>query len=85
MGPRQFTVTLDDFSEYKVTASYGVVFEYECFSCWTEIHSIVPISKNAKDTALTQERHSDIESALAYLIVDECEDLSTYEENRFSC
>ena len=80
---RTFTVTLEDMTQYAVTASYSVSFEQECFGCWLDVHAIKPLTKSA--IALTDERIDEIESALSYLIVDECEDLSSYNESRFEC
>jgi len=80
---RTFTVTLEDLTQYAVTASYGVTYQNDCFSCWHEIYAIRPI--DAIDVALDEKRMSDIESALSYLIVDEHEDLMSYREQRFEC
>ena len=63
-----------------MVAKYGVVFNYDCFSCWTEILSIVPSNVSAAKIELNDVRIKEIESALAYLIVDEAEDLSAYEQ-----
>jgi len=83
MKTRTFTVTLEDLTQYAVTANYDVVYEHGQFSCWHEIQSVRPI--NTTDIALEDCRLADIESALAYLIVDECEDLQAYQETRYDC
>lgn len=74
MQTREFNVTLEDMSNYKVMASYGISFENECFNCWVEVLSVLPINNSDKPIVM-----EDIESALAYLIIDQHEDLTTYE------
>lgn len=74
---REFTVTLEDMSSYKVRANYGIAFENECFNCWIEVCSILPINSFGKPIVLNE-----IESALAYLIIDEHEDFTSYQESR---
>lgn len=74
METKEFNVTLEDMSNYKVTASYGISFENECFNCWVEVLSVLPINNRNKPIVM-----EDIESALAYLIIDQHEDLTTYE------
>lgn len=76
---RTFTVTLEDMTQYSVKAKYGVMFEYDTFSCWLEVLSVMPIT--ASDVALDDKRMSDIESALSYLIIDECEDLNSLNDD----
>ena len=78
MNTRTFTVTLEDMTQYSVTAGYAVSFEYDTFGCSLVIHAVKPITKT--DHALTENRMSEIESAVAYLIVDEHEDFVSYRE-----
>jgi len=80
MEPREFTVTLEDMSSYKVKATYGVTFQNEAFGCWIEIKSVRPINNPKKEISM-----DDVESALAYLIIDEHEDFMSYEESRNEC
>ena len=78
---RTFTVTLEDLTEYSVNAEYEVAFENDCFSCWLEIKEVNPITD--RFAVIDDFKLAEIESALSYLIVDECEDLSTYEQTRY--
>lgn len=80
---RTFIVTLEDMTEYSVKANYEVSFNNDAFSCWLEVLSVQPLTQAV--IALDDNRLADIESALSYLIVDECEDLSAYEEARYEC
>lgn len=83
MTRRNLTVTLEDMTEYFVTVSYQVIFENDAFGCWVDIHAVRPLSKS--DVALDEKRMEEIESAAAYLLVDEAQDLSSYEESRYEC
>jgi len=83
MTRRNLTVTLEDLTQYSVTVTYQVIFENDAFGCWVDVHAVKPLSKS--DVALNDSRMEEIESAAAYMLVDEAQDLSTYEETRYEC
>lgn len=83
MTRRNLTVTLEDMTQYYVTVSYQVTFENDAFGCWVDVHAVKPLSESA--IALDEKRLEEIESAAAYLLVDEAQDLSSYEESRHGC
>lgn len=83
MTRRNLTVTLEDMTQYYVTVSYQVTFENDALGCWVDVHAVKPLSEST--IALDEKRLEEIESAAAYLLVDEAQDLSSYEESRYEC
>lgn len=71
-------VTLDNGSEYEVTADHELHFQQGAVGCSLSVHSVRPVNK--LDTAITDQLMEQIESALAYKIIDEYNDGDTDED-----
>lgn len=83
MITRTFNITLEDLTQYTVTAKYAIKFEHDTFGCSLEIQAVWPVGKTT--VALTEKRLNEIESAVAYLVVDEHEDFMSMERETELC
>jgi hypothetical protein len=72
------TVNLESGEQYEVTADHELHYQQGAVGCSLVIHSVKPVNK--LDTAITDELLEQLESALAYLIIDEYNDDDTDED-----
>lgn len=75
------TVTLDSGSQYEVTADHELHFQQGAVGCSLVIHAVRPVNK--LDTAITDQLLEEIESALAYKIIDEYNDCDNDSDEDF--
>ena len=73
---KTFDVALETGERYKVQANYDVTFEDGQFGCWVELMEVVA----EKEGTVTKERLDEIESVIAYMILDNHETLKAYDE-----
>lgn len=71
-------VSLDSGDQYEVTADHELHFQQGAVGCSLVVHSVKPLSR--LDVAITDQLLEQIESALAYLIIDEHNDNDTDED-----
>lgn len=73
-----FIVDLESGNQYEVNADYEIHHIYNSIGCSLIINSIKPI--NDFDTPISDQLITEIESALAYKIIDIYNDLDTDED-----
>jgi hypothetical protein len=71
-------VCIDSGNNYEVTADHELHFQQGAIGCSLTIHSVKPMG--GLDTAITDQLLEEIESALAYKIIDEYNDGDTDED-----
>ena len=69
---------LNSKDQYEVTADHELHYQKGAVGCSLTIHSVKPIGRT--DTAITDQLLEEIESALAYKIIDEYNDENTDED-----
>jgi hypothetical protein len=74
---KTFNVKLESGEEFAAQASYDVTFEDGQFGCWIELMRVVPLEG---EVALSEQKLDEIESVVAYMILDNHETLKAYDE-----
>jgi len=74
---KTFSVRLENGKEFAAQANYETTFEDGQFGCWVELMHVVPIQG---EEALTEQVLDEIESVVAYMILDDHETLKAYDE-----
>lgn len=74
---KTFSVKLESGEEFVAQANYDVTFEDGQFGCWVELMRVTPVQG---EIDITEKTLDEIESVVAYMILDNHETLKAYDE-----